>query len=88
MDFTNGIKAPILFQRKSEDSATCFGNTLIAILAIIRCMNMENMICGYFVGDDESGQNDESCRNCEKSIGNLQLIGKIKRQGRRLYVLD
>jgi hypothetical protein len=67
MDFTNGIKAPILFQRKSGDSATCFGNTLIAILAISRCMNMENMICGYFVGDDESGLYDQSCRNCEKS---------------------
>ena len=52
VDYTNGIRVPYLFQRKSKDSATCFGNTLIAMLAISRCMDMEKVICGYFVGDD------------------------------------
>lgn len=54
IDFKNGIKAWLMYQRKSGDSATCLGNSLIAMLSIAFATNLKNteIKSGCFMGDD------------------------------------
>lgn len=53
-DFANGIKIWLMYQRKSGDSATCLGNSLVAMIAIAYTSKLKkkDIICGYFIGDD------------------------------------
>ena len=51
-DFISGIKAYISYQRKSGDSATAFGNTLITMLSIAYTSRFDRAEAAYFVGDD------------------------------------
>jgi hypothetical protein len=53
-DFIAGVKAYIMYQRRSGDASTCFANTLISMLAIVRSVNLEALVCTYFVGDDSN----------------------------------
>ena len=46
-DFIAGIKS-----RRSGDASTCFANTLISMMAIAHSVELQKMICAYFVGDD------------------------------------
>jgi hypothetical protein len=50
-DFIAGLKAYIMYQRRSGDASTCFANTLISMLAIVRSVNLDALVCAYFVGD-------------------------------------
>nr|QWC36509.1 polyprotein [Bemisia tabaci bromo-like virus 2] len=52
MSFLNGIKAYFLFQRKTGDSTTCFGNTLISMMSLSWVFPEFNFSAAYFVGDD------------------------------------
>jgi len=52
IDYLNGVIATLMFQRRSGDAATCFGNTLISMLALARCTDLRTVASGYFVGDD------------------------------------
>jgi len=51
-DFINGITAMLMFQRRSGDAATCFGNTMISMMTIARSVNLDKLVCANFVGDD------------------------------------
>lgn len=51
-DFVNGIVLYIMYQRKSGDTTTCFGNTLISMLALSRSVNLQHLIVALFIGDD------------------------------------
>lgn len=51
-DFKSGIKARFLHQRKTGDSFTCLGNTIISMSALAACFDMSQLVCGAFVGDD------------------------------------
>jgi hypothetical protein len=42
----------IFFQRKSGDVTTCFGNTLINMMALADCIDLSSAVAFYFVGDD------------------------------------
>nr|QWC36511.1 polyprotein [Bemisia tabaci bromo-like virus 3] len=52
MSFLNGIKAYFLFQRKTGDSTTCFGNTLISMMSLSWVFQDLKFFAAYFVGDD------------------------------------
>lgn len=52
LDFRNGIKAILFFQRKSGDAATAFGNTLVSMIALSDTTSIDSLIAGYFIGDD------------------------------------
>lgn len=51
-DYQSGIQAKFLYQRKTGDSFTCFGNTLVSMSALAACFDMKDLICAAFVGDD------------------------------------
>jgi hypothetical protein len=48
----HGFTVQILFQRKSGDVTTCFGNTIINMMALADCFELTDAAALYFVGDD------------------------------------
>ncbi|UTQ50507.1 MAG: 207 kDa replicase polyprotein (domains: methyltransferase - helicase - RNA-dependent RNA polymerase) [Plant associated tobamo-like virus 1] len=51
-DFQAGIKAYFIYQRKSGDSATAFGNSLVSMLSLAYSATFPCVEAAYFVGDD------------------------------------
>ncbi len=52
LDFSTGVKAFFLYQRKSGDAATAFGNTLVAMASLARAADVSGFATAMFVGDD------------------------------------
>lgn len=52
INFTNGIKAHLIYQRKTGDAMTCFGNTMISMIALGTVFDLTHAVAMYFVGDD------------------------------------
>nr|QNM37806.1 RNA-dependent RNA polymerase [Frankliniella occidentalis associated virga-like virus 2] len=52
MDRRNGIKAWILYQRKSGDASTFFGNTIYTMAVMAHLYDLRFIIAGFFAGDD------------------------------------
>jgi len=52
INFANGIKCYFVYQRKTGDAMTCFGNTLISMAAMATVFDLKGSEASYFVGDD------------------------------------
>ncbi|AEQ55300.1 polymerase [Blueberry necrotic ring blotch virus] len=51
-DLTNKISFETVFQRKSGDASTYFGNTVILMIALLDVLPDEDVVFGAFSGDD------------------------------------
>lgn len=56
VDFKNGVRIRLCFQRRSGDSGTFFGNTFMLMASLARmieqCEEGLKLLCGMFAGDD------------------------------------
>lgn len=79
-NFLNGIKAYFTYQRKTGDAMTCFGNTLVSMIAMCVCFDLEDAEALYFVGDDSfvfSKDKIPSMEGSENLSKTFNLKGKI-----------
>lgn len=51
-DFITGLRKRFTYQRKTGDSLTCLGNTLIAMMALANAFDLSALVAASFVGDD------------------------------------
>lgn len=80
VNFMNGIKVFLAYQRKTGDAFTCFGNTLISMIAMSSSFDMEDNDASYFVGDDSfifMNREIELGKGVEKMATAFNLFGKV-----------
>lgn len=80
MNFLNGIMVMLFYQRKTGDSLTCFGNTLISMVAMASSFDINDFDAAYFVGDDSflfMNVDVELNRGVENMAKTFNLVGKV-----------
>jgi len=76
-NFLNGIKAYLVYQRKTGDAMTCFGNTMISMIALGTVFDLTRANALYFVGDDSFVFGEEDFQ-AEKGAKDLSLYFNLK----------
>lgn len=76
-NFANGIKAFLIYQRKTGDAMTCFGNTMISMVALATVFDIADAEASYFVGDDSFVFSQRDMR-AEEGARHLSLFFNLK----------
>ncbi|UHM27517.1 MAG: RNA-dependent RNA polymerase [Sanya virga-like virus 1] len=74
-DIKNGVKLKVLYQRKSGDASTFFGNTTFLMAVISVLFDVRSIDCGVFAGDDSlliGGDIDHDRNQLCASLFNLE----------------
>nr|WDV81963.1 MAG: polyprotein [Martellivirales sp.] len=73
-DYGTGMKVKLNYQRKSGDSMTLLGNTIITMSTLSMVYDLDDAVFGLFVGDDSLIVGKNFCTNMSRTITGITNI--------------